>query len=48
MIYRLGTYIPIPGIDPIVRSCQDVFEQQARRPDRWACSTSSPAARSAA
>jgi preprotein translocase subunit SecY len=27
IIYRLGTYIPIPGIDPIVLS--EVFEQQA-------------------
>ncbi|MFQ5954274.1 MAG: preprotein translocase subunit SecY [Kiloniellales bacterium] len=27
VIYRLGTYIPIPGIDPII--LQDVFQQQA-------------------
>ncbi len=27
IVYRLGTYIPIPGIDPVVM--QDVFEQNA-------------------
>jgi len=27
IVYRLGTYIPIPGIDPIVM--QDIFEQNA-------------------
>ena len=27
IIYRLGTYIPIPGIDPII--VQDLFKQQA-------------------
>ncbi len=27
VIYRLGTYIPIPGIDPII--VQDLFKQQA-------------------
>ena len=27
IIYRLGTYIPIPGIDPI--ALEDVFQQQA-------------------
>ena len=27
IVYRLGTYIPIPGIDPVI--LQDVFRQQA-------------------
>ncbi len=27
IVYRLGTYIPIPGIDPVVM--QDIFEQNA-------------------
>jgi preprotein translocase subunit SecY len=27
VVYRLGTYIPIPGIDPVI--LKDVFEQQA-------------------
>ena len=27
IVYRLGTYIPIPGIDPIV--IDDIFSQQA-------------------
>ncbi|MCY4478513.1 MAG: preprotein translocase subunit SecY, partial [Rhodospirillales bacterium] len=27
IIYRLGTYIPIPGIDPVV--LDEVFQQQA-------------------
>ena len=27
IVYRLGTYIPIPGIDPVVM--QDVFQQNA-------------------
>jgi len=27
VVYRLGTYIPIPGIDPVI--LQDVFRQQA-------------------
>ncbi|PJK28502.1 preprotein translocase subunit SecY [Minwuia thermotolerans] len=27
VIYRLGTYIPVPGVDPIIM--KDVFEQQA-------------------
>ncbi|MGC2857069.1 preprotein translocase subunit SecY [Novispirillum sp. DQ9] len=28
IVYRLGTYIPLPGIDPVV--LQDVFSQQAQ------------------
>ena len=27
IVYRLGTYIPLPGIDPII--LQDIFKQQA-------------------
>ena len=27
IIYRLGTYIPLPGIDPVI--LQDIFRQQA-------------------
>ena len=27
IIYRLGTYIPLPGIDPVV--LKDIFSQQA-------------------
>ncbi|MFQ5784079.1 MAG: preprotein translocase subunit SecY [Alphaproteobacteria bacterium] len=27
VIYRLGTYIPIPGVDPVI--IKDIFEQQA-------------------
>ena len=27
MIYRLGTYIPIPGVDPSILG--DIFQQQA-------------------
>ncbi|MDP6788810.1 MAG: preprotein translocase subunit SecY, partial [Rhodospirillales bacterium] len=27
IVYRLGTYIPLPGIDPVVLS--DVFSRQA-------------------
>ena len=27
IVYRLGTYVPIPGIDPVV--WQDIFAQQA-------------------
>ncbi len=45
LVYRLGTYIPLPGIDP------NIWEQvfQARRPAAFsACSTCSPAAASTA
>ena len=27
IVYRLGTYIPLPGIDPVI--LQDIFRQQA-------------------
>ena len=27
IVYRLGTYIPLPGIDPII--LKDIFSQQA-------------------
>ncbi|MEE1544325.1 MAG: preprotein translocase subunit SecY, partial [Alphaproteobacteria bacterium] len=27
IVYRLGTYIPIPGVDPVV--LDDIFSQQA-------------------
>ena len=27
IIYRLGTYIPLPGIDPVI--LEDIFQQQA-------------------
>ena len=37
IIYRLGTYIPLPGIDPSI--IQDVFQQQAAAFS--ACSTCS-------
>jgi preprotein translocase subunit SecY len=46
IIYRLGTYIPAPGIDPVIM--QQIFEQQSSSSSPaafWACSTCSPAAR---
>ena len=44
IIYRLGTYIPIPGIDPVV--LDEVFQQQPAVSS--ACSTCSPVVRSGA
>ena len=32
IVYRLGTYIPVPGIDPAALS--DVFNTNSRRPAR--------------
>ena len=44
VIYRLGTYIPLPGIDP--QASQQVFRQSPAASS--ACSTCSRAARSGA
>ena len=44
IVYRLGTYIPMPGIDP--EALAQAFEQQPAASS--ACSTCSPAAPSAA
>ena len=45
IVYRFGTFIPLPGINPD-RLRPDV--QRQRRPASSACSTCSPAARSSA
>ena len=45
IIYRVGTYIPVPGVDPAVMA---EMLKPPRRGYPWACSTCSPAARSAA
>ena len=44
LVYRLGTYIPLPGIDPNI--WEQVFKSQAGAFS--ACSTCSPAAASTA
>ena len=44
LVYRLGTYIPIPGINP--QAFADAFK--ASRPASSACSTCSPAVPSSA
>ena len=41
VIYRLGTYIPLPGIDPAA------FETVVHRPQARACSTCSTCSRAA-
>ena len=45
LVYRLGTYIPLPGIDP---SAWRADLPAARPAASSACSTCSPAARSSA
>ena len=41
VVYRLGTYIPLPGIDPVILA--EIFQRP--RVVFWACSTCSPVAR---
>ena len=41
IVYRLGTYVPLPGIDPV--ALQSIFEQSSG--GVMACWTCSPVAR---
>jgi len=41
VVYRIGTFIPVPGIDPLV--LDQLFKSQTGA--SWECSTCSPVAR---